>query len=478
MIKIIIGVFITLATIIFISITFYWRDTFYNPTEKDIIQYFLGLPVVLTFSILSPYFIYKIMQKHKKSQLENQDEVANRQAIQVTEKKENRVPKNSQAFKLNIYSSTAWHNFGENEEIIEKSKQFKSPELDTHLCNTYGLPILSFRIQKLDELLATGDEEDIRFTIREKRIKQLITHQIEQHSEVLFQVANHLKQSAMHYDSELAYQYRMHPAWLDLNQNNNETIKEELPIVDFVPRLNQLNLYILLPEHLIHQWNESTREKILDQFVENYSILPLQISIEYYFINQEQAYTTWLNLLEEISKKSYEFNLIISADSEIDQEWVDEKNWQSEAYIAAEFTSSWCIANNSTEVIDLTPQQTVNINIDEPHATQFLQKNKLNQLAQFEQEDPFLFILDDITDIKKSKKVQQIFTEIKIEPHHFLYLKQNFGHTQQVAKIFTFMLGAHLPNDLMAMVYSTDQDSVYVYFEQYLAENINKNLMN
>ena len=129
-------------------------------------------------------------------------------------------------------------------------------------------------------------------------------------------------------------------------------------------------------------------------------------------------------------------------------------------------------------MIDLTPQQTVNINIDEPHATQFLQKNKLNQLAQFEQEDPFLFILDDITDIKKSKKVQQIFTEIKIEPHHFLYLKQNFGHTQQVAKIFTFMLGAHLPNDLMAMVYSTDQDSVYVYFEQYLAENINKNLMN
>ena len=120
MIKIIIGVFITLATIIFISITFYWRDTFYNPTEKDIIQYFLGLPVVLTFSILSPYFIYKIMQKHKKSQLENQDEVANRQAIQVTEKKENRVPKNSQAFKLNIYSSTAWHNFGENEEIIER----------------------------------------------------------------------------------------------------------------------------------------------------------------------------------------------------------------------------------------------------------------------------------------------------------------------------------------------------------------------
>ena len=66
MIKIIIGVFITLATIIFISITFYWRDTFYNPTEKDIIQYFLGLPVVLTFSILSPYFIYKIMQKQNK----------------------------------------------------------------------------------------------------------------------------------------------------------------------------------------------------------------------------------------------------------------------------------------------------------------------------------------------------------------------------------------------------------------------------
>ncbi len=45
--------------------------------------------------------------------------------------------------------------------------------------------------------------------------KSLIQQQLEQHVDSLSLIAEHLKQSALFYDSELAYQYRMHPGWVD-----------------------------------------------------------------------------------------------------------------------------------------------------------------------------------------------------------------------------------------------------------------------
>ena len=406
---------------------------------------------------------------HVQQQEERQRKAAETAAQREAEAQESLKPKPAECtqFELNIYSAAAWHSFGENEEILEQSRQFKSPELDHGLCNAYGLPVLSFRIQALDELAQLDEDDDAeaaRNTMREKRIQQLLRHQIEQHAETLWHVSSHLQRSALYYDSELARQYRMHPAWTDPDYAEGEP---EHSVPEQVAKLNLLNIHILLPENLVHHWAESAREQMLRMLAAEYSILPEQIKIEHHFICQDDAYSAWLKLLEQIAQQEHECSLIINADSEIDQEWLDEQLWQTEQYIASEFAASWCAAGSKTSICGLAPRKTLKITLNEPQAAQFLQQNQLNELAQLEQDQPFILMLDDAADVRTAKKLQRNFAETAVEMHHFLYTRKIFGDTQRVAKIFAFMLGMHLPEELTGMVYSTDMDSAYAYFKAY-----------
>lgn len=469
MIKKIAGLFTALAVLVSACVILYWRDTAYNPSGIDLIRYFLLLPLTITAILLSPYFMHKGLKQRKQQQKERQQKAVETAAQREAEAQESLKPKPAECtqFELNIYSAAAWHSFGENEEILEQSRQFKSPELDHGLCNAYGLPVLSFRIQALDELAQLDEDDDAeaaRNTMREKRIQQLLQQQIEQHAETLWHVSSHLQRSALYYDSELARQYRMHPAWTDPDYAEGEP---EHSVPEQVAKLNLLNIHILLPENLVHHWAESAREQMLRMLAAEYSILPEQIKIEHHFICQDDAYSAWLKLLEQIAQQEHEFSLIISADSEIDQEWLDEQFWQAEPYIASEFAASWCTAGSSTSICGSAPRKTLKISLNEPQAAQFLQKSQLNELAQLEQDQPFILMLDDAADVRTAKKLQRNFAETAVEMHHFLYTRQFFGDTQRVAKIFAFMLGMHLPEELTGMVYSTDMDSAYAYFEAY-----------
>ncbi len=470
MIKIILSLFAALTVLCGASIVFYWRDTAYDPNGFELLGWLLLLPAALTAGLLMPYFIYKLV---KKSQKMRQDQAE--QTEQQEQERQNAVQHQpaekqpSRQFLLHVYSSAVWHSFGENESIIEQFKQFKSPELDAGLLNAYGLPILSLRIQELDDSLISEEEhEDAqRSTMREKRIGQLIQHQLQQHANTLFSVADHLKRSAMFYDSELAYEYRMHPAWHDPDMQENEDAGQPVAQVQEVSRLDRLALHILLPENLIHHWNEAAREKLLLQLAEEYGILQDQIEIEHHFFSQATAYREWLKLLEQISQQTHVFSLIISADSEIDQEWIDEKLWQSDHYIASEFSSGWCVAGAETQICDLMPARTLKISLNEEHPAEFLAQHQMESLAQFEQDEPFMLMLDDASDIKTSKCLQQKFSGTAIETHHFVFTQPHFGHTQQLAKICAFMLGMHLPDELVGMMYSTEHDSAYAFLKAF-----------
>lgn len=88
--------------------------------------------------------------------------------------------------------------------------------------------MLSYRIHALDHVITNQDDDEVVDHPRHLRIQALIEHQLEQHAETLWQISQHLKQSALFYDSELAYEYRMHPHGLILrvnmiamNQRNN-----------------------------------------------------------------------------------------------------------------------------------------------------------------------------------------------------------------------------------------------------------------
>ncbi|WP_111885472.1 hypothetical protein [Acinetobacter sp. CFCC 11171] len=474
MLKLIIGTFSTLFVLCTAFVIFYWRDTGYDPTAFDLVTYFLLLPLALCAIILSPYLLYKGIQHQKEKKLEAEkraEEQAEQQQLEAIEQAKPK-PIDVQQFRLNVYSSAAWHSFGENEQIIQDIQQFKSPELDDKLFNAYGLPVLSFRIKDLDELTnEEADDEYSAITMREKRIQSLIQQQLEQHVESLFLIAEHLKQSALFYDSELAYQYRMHPGWVDPDYTQDEHPEHLANNEQQVSRLNRLNVHILLADNLIHQWNDDYAQIIQQYLSDGFSIIPEQIHIEPHFIGTQVAYSEWLSILEMISKQKFEVSLILNADSEIDQEWIDEKMWLQEKYIAAEFASSWCLAASEVQVRGLTPNKVLQVVAHEPELKRNLELKALNNLDQYDQEQPFLLMLDDATDMKVVKKLQHKFNETAIETYHFLYTKQNLGNTQQLAKIFGFMLGMHLPEELTAMIYSTDQESTFAFIQAFSVED-------
>ncbi|NNH00203.1 hypothetical protein [Acinetobacter sp. ANC 5414] len=468
MIKVILGTFTSIFLMVSIAIIYYWRDVQYAPSSMDLLSYFIVLPLVLSLILLSPYLIYQACHAYKKRKQQRETallEQANKEIPETNEKVED-----IKWLNLNIFSSTVFSAFGENESIINALKNFKSPELDQYLTNGYGLPMLSYRITDLDNLLEQQDDDD---DIEEKqgrlqRIKALIQHQLEQKSDILSQVAEHLKQSAFFYDSELAYQYRMHPAWID---PDGQAQHEQEVQIEQVPRLNRLNIHILLSDNLLNVWDENSSNEMLLNFMQSLGIISQQIHIEYHFINQQSSYKNWLDLLGQISTQLHEVSLVINVDSEIDQELLDEKMGLSNDYLAAEFASSWCVAAQNVEINYVEAIKTLKVALNVHDLVNCLNETMPNYTEQIQQQQPFVLVLDDATDIKVIKKNNQIFAQTLIEIHHFLYIKKNFGHTQPLEKIFGFMLGMHLPEELTAMIYSTDQAFTHGFFQTVAESN-------
>ncbi len=472
MIKLLIGTFSSSFILISLTIIYYWRDIQYDPSSIDLIAYFILLPAVLSLILLSPYLIYRPYQYQKKRKETQQQARLQQQKSDQLEREKNNVKTDAiQWLALNVFSSFAVSALGENETILEQMKKFRSPELDTNLTNAYGLPVLSYRITALDnDLQQSQYNDDIDLDhARIQRIKALIQQQLEQQTEILGQVAEHLKKSALFYDVELAYQYRIHPAWLtsDGQKDDQKGDKYESfePQVEQVSRLNCLNIHVLLADNLFPIWDEPSSREMLLQFMQSMGILSQQIQIKHHFITQQSSYQDWLNLLEQISTQPYEVSLVINVDSEIDQAWLDEQMWLTEHYLAAEFASSWCIAARDLQMNHIEVMKTLKVALNSDDLSSFFHQMIPSHAGQTEQSDPFVLLLDDATDIKVIKKTTQVFAQTSVDTHYFLYPKQSFGDTQSLAKIFSFMLGVHLSEELTAMVYSADQASTYAFFQ-------------
>ena len=463
-----IGTFSSIFILISMAIIYYWRDIQYDPSSIDLIAYFILLPAVLSLILLSPYLIYRAYQYQKKRKETQQQARLQQQKSDQLEQEKNNVKTDAiQWLSFNIFSSFAVSALGENETIFEQMKKFRSPELDSNLTNAYGLPVLSYRITAMDDdLQQSQDDDDIDFgNGRIQRIKALIQQQLEQQTEILWQLAEHLKKSALFYDVELADQYRIHPAWTtpdDQKANKGEDIE---PQVEQVSRLNCLNIHVLLADNLLSIWDETSSREMLLEFMQSLNILSQQIQIKHHFIAQQSSYQDWLNLLEQISTQPHEVSLIINVDSEIDQAWLDEQMWFTEHYLAAEFASSWCIAARDVQINHIDVMKTLKVALNADDLSSFFHQMIASHAEQTEQSDPFVLLLDDATDIKVIKKTTQVFAQTSVDTHHFLYPKQSFGHTQSLAKIFSFMLGAHLSEELIAMVYSADQASTHAFFQ-------------
>ncbi|MGC3820307.1 hypothetical protein [Acinetobacter sp. G11] len=463
--KLILRIFSSMFLLLGIVIIYYWRDIQYDPSSLDLVSYFFILPILLSLIILAPYFIYQAYRAYIRRKKQQNQALLEQQLNKAQTSHESKF-KQIQWFNLNVFSSSVCHAWGENTSIIDGLKKFKSPELDPNLENSYGLAILSYRIQTLDHMLVFGPEDNDQHKKdkagRLARIKALIQQQLEQQTEILMQVAEHLKRSALFYDRKLAYQYRIHPAWsnTDAPDTNDKDIS-----IEQVPRLNRLNVHILLSNNVLHVWDEYSSRETLLNFMQSLGIISQQVHLQHHYIAQQSAYDDWLKLLHQISKQTEEFSFIINVDSEIDQTFLDEKMWLMDDYLPAEFASSWCVAAEDVKIndIDAIKQLKVASNVD--NLLTCLNQVMPEHIDQPPQERPFVLVLDEATDIKSIKKNNQTFLPALIEPHHCIYTKPILGHTQQLAKIFGFMLGMHLPEELTSMIYSADQALTHAFFK-------------
>lgn len=474
MIKRIIQTFIVLSVLNNVLVIYYWRDTQYDPSNIDFLLYFGILPLLICLLLLTPYFIYKAVKSYKQRQQEQKDRAhKSLQAQQQELENKEELDQAIEDYTLNIFSAAAWHSFGENAEILQHMKQFKSPELDSELLNRFGLPILTYRIHSVDRLLEENrTNEEMLPTLREQRIQQLIQQQLQQHEESLSLISEQLKRSALFYDHELAYQYRMHPGWIQENYCEDEENIVSNPTA--ASRLNRLNLHILLVDHMTGDWSDLYQEQLISQIQQQYALLPAQIHIEFHFLSADRAYSALLDLVQEISAQSYEISLIIMADSEINQDYLDQQFWQNEDYIAAEYTASWCLSAHDLEVEGMMPSRILTLSKYVTDLYAYLSQHQVDLSSQLEQAHPFLVLLDDTTQPKTMKIIQKKITNIDLEPEHAIYPQSYVGHTQHLAAVFAAILSSHLSDNVITIGYSTQQESSYLYFKNKESDQLNE----
>ena len=172
MIKKILATLISSFILVGLIVVYYWRDIQYQPESADLIHYLLILPVVITLILLSPWLIYKAYQHHKEKK--QQAELAAQNPDNVSSKSQ-AIVQESKWLKLNLFAASAYSALGENDSIIDGIKQFTSPQLDHNLVNFQGMPILSYRIEDLDQQVQSEDEDELQFlSVRQQRIMALI----------------------------------------------------------------------------------------------------------------------------------------------------------------------------------------------------------------------------------------------------------------------------------------------------------------
>ncbi|WP_216934121.1 MULTISPECIES: hypothetical protein [unclassified Acinetobacter] len=474
MIKRIIQTFLVVLVLSSALVIYYWRDIHYDPSNTDLLLYFGILPLLLCLSLLTPYFIYKAVKLYQQRQKAQQDRVhkSAQTQQQELENKED-LYKASENYTLNIFSAAAWHSFGKNAEIWQHMSQCRSPELDSELLNRFGLPILAYRIHAVDQFLEeNSNEEENVPRLRGQRIQQLIQQQLEQHEESLRLISEQLRRSALFYDQELAYQYRMHPGWIQENYCEDEENIASIP--GAVSRLNCLNLHILLADHITHEWSDLYQEQLINQIEQQYSLVSTQIHVECHFLPADRACSDFLNLVQEISGESHEISLIIMADSEIDQEYLDNQFWQNEHYIAAEYTASWCLSAHELDVEDLIPSRILTLSKYVTDLYAYLDQHQVDLSSQLKHTYPFLVLLDETAQFKTMKKILKEYANIDFETEHVICPQRYLGHTQHLAATFAAMLSSHLLDNVITINCSTQQESSYLYFKNKKNEQLNE----
>ncbi|TCM66576.1 hypothetical protein EC844_11218 [Acinetobacter calcoaceticus] len=472
MLKILISVLIGVSIMVSTVVILYWRDAQYQPTGLELFLYFVLIPVGLSLILTSPYLAVKWYQKRKLNRA-NQAELQ-AQPAEVTQAVA--VEPEVEWLKLKVFSSAVYSALGENQALVAAIVNQTGPVLDPHLVDGQGNPILSFRISDLDALVqeqeqSAEDNQDQHEPLKaakgamsrlHMRMNLLLQQQLQQHTETLFAVAEHMQRSALFYDHQMAYEYRMHPAWINPDADL-EAQQDAHSVAREVKRLDRLKVYIILSENVLHHWDESaSTEKIHDYFIA-LGLLPIQIQCQYCYLELSSSYSEWLQLLAEVGRQVDQVTVVLVADSDIDQDNIDDKIWVTQAFLPAEFASSCVIAAVEVSVENIQAIKMLHIAKNQNNVLNSLETLDIEQLEQYQKPDAFVSVLENPREHQVIKKLQLGFETTPIESVHYLYSAPSLGHTVQLSKFFGFMLAMQLEQVTHSLVYSTHHPSTQVF---------------
>ncbi len=454
MFKKILAGFLTVFCIVALITIFYWRDTKFDPTQIDLVLYFLLIPIAITAVIFIPLILIKMIKQRKKEQIEQQEKIELDQAQKtemVVKKKE------TEWFKFNIYSAFIEHKLGENADILKHIQSSSSPELDSLLNEKLHRPVLSHRMKSLDGCVRTHDQFNAVF-----RVNALILAQLEKNIEVLTMLADQLKKSALFYDSQQAYIYRMHPKWINPNANVAEDFEQ--PISKPIQRLDYLNIHIVLSQYLHELWNESICLEKIHSFIDDLGIIQQQVRVVFHFFEPKTQYQELLSLFKEISYQAFQVNLLIVADSEIDEAILSSKMNLAQ-YTPTEFVASCCMCSQDIEFENIFLKHRMTIASNEIGLGEILKELKLDANALYEHDTPFVVISDDISKSKNKKILARNFEQTEIDSQHLIYPNILLGSSQALAEIFGFMLGLHILGEQYTLIYNTKNAETQVFIQ-------------
>ncbi|OTG86380.1 hypothetical protein B9T31_07725 [Acinetobacter sp. ANC 4558] len=464
MLKVTLGTLTTIFGIVALIVIFYWRDIGFEPSSKDLMIFFVALPVLLTICILSPLYIMKWLEFRKaKTEKENQkieengvDDLAHQNIEPM-------------CIQLKLYSNYCLNAFGEGQEIKSAIQTFSGPDLDEKLTNLYGLPLVSYRIKDLD--VSQIDQEDNHSELQ-LRLMTLIKGQFEHYHLEIQTLIEHIKKSTLFYDQQLAYEYKIHPAWINTDvQDIGTDVLMDVP--EQVSKLSYFNIHIILADSFVHSFDEKMSTSLIEEELFNLGLIKQQVRIYFHYWDQGTSYKNWVNLLKTIAEIDDEITCCIAIDSEINQDIINEKSAIRENYIPAEFASSCLISSTDLEVENLFAEKSIYIIENENNLTNSLKTLKLEESLQYANDQPFVIILDSIDGAKISKQINQFFLNSPIEPQHLLLVRQSLGHTQTLVNIWGTMLGMQISEQEFNLVYTTKYKQIQVFI---LSNELNSTL--
>lgn len=483
MIKII---FICFGTFFFLIVTiviFYWRDIQYIPNHSDLIFSFLLLPLGASLLVLLPYFVYKVVLLKRKNKIKPSMD-KEQQTITGQSQQGNtdlNTASSVETISLKVYSSHILHALGQDECLIQALHNIQAPSLDLDLSARLDTTILSYRIAEIDDQLRNTINSDkqseqlftdnltAQLNMRLLRLQCLIQHLLLQHLDEIIIIIDHIQKSKRFYHSSQnpAYHsqnnanqhcsYKIERGW-ELNETERQD-NEATDKLEYIAPLESMNIHLILPDNLCDKFDENQFQYEIKQYLCANGIESQHIKYQIHFMSPKEHLDQWSNLLKQLSLDQAQCALCIAVDSDIDMEDLSDVEYFEHQCVAAEFAVSLCISATEQYIKDINEYRNLNFSIGESSISKMIERFGVD-VKQFSKELPCIIISEKVGKRKTIQLVQQIMTSTLVESDHLLYALQALGDSQNLAKLFNFVLMTQFDQSVYGLFLSAQPSGV------------------